>query len=71
MIKQVREMMGRTPFIPFVIHTTDGRNISVPTEDHIAVSGQFYVIVTHDDGQWDMIPALHIAGITGAQAVSS
>jgi hypothetical protein len=71
MIKRVRELMAQRPFLPFTIHTSDGRSVSVPTSDHIAVSGQFYVIVTYDDGKWDLIPALHISGVTGEQAVAS
>ena len=64
MICQMRDLMHQTPFVPFVIHTTDGRNISVPTTDHIAISGKFSVVVTHDDGRIDYLPALHLAGIS-------
>jgi len=71
MIKRVRELIAHVPFLPFTIHTSDGRDIPVPTSEHIAVSGQFYVIVTHDDGKWDLIPALHIAGVTVSHALAS
>ena len=36
----------------------------VPTTDHVAISGKFSVVVTHDDGRIDYLPALHLAGIT-------
>ena len=71
MIKRVRDLMNHLPFLPFVIHTSDGRGVRVPTSDHIAVSGQFYVIITHDDGKWDLIPALHITGVTVDQPMAS
>ena len=70
MIERVRELMRQAPFVPFTIHTSDGRNVAVPTGDHIAASGRFYVIVTHDDGKWDLIPALHIAIVTVEQTVA-
>jgi hypothetical protein len=71
MIKRLRELLNQTPFSSFVIHTGDGRAISVPTADHIAISGQFYAIVTHDDGKWDLIPALHMTGFTVVQPLPS
>lgn len=71
MIQRVRELMGQQPFVPFTIHTSDGRSVPVPTTDHIAASGQFYVIVTHDDGKWDIIPALHITGVTVEPTLTS
>jgi hypothetical protein len=71
MIKHVRELMAQRPFVPFTIHTSDGRGVQVPTSDHIAVSGHFFVIVTHDDDRWDLIPALHITGVTVKSALAS
>jgi hypothetical protein len=64
MITGIRELIHNSPFVPFIIHTTDGRSISVPTVDHVAISGKFYAIVTHDDGKYDVIPALHISGVS-------
>ena len=64
MIERIRELLHQAPFVPFVIRTTDGRSIAVPTTDHIAISGKFSVVVTHDDGRIDYLPALHLAGIT-------
>jgi len=64
MISRIRELMHQMPFVPFVIYTTDGRNIKVPTTDHVAFSGKFSVVVTHDDGRIDYLPALHLSGVT-------
>ena len=64
MISRIRDLMHQTPFVPFVIHTTDGRNLKVATTDHVAISGKFSVVVTHDDGRIDYLPALHLAGVT-------
>lgn len=64
MFARIRELIHNSPFIPFLIRTTDGRSIPVPTTDHVAISGKFYVVVTHDDGRVDILPALHIAGVS-------
>ena len=64
MIQRIRELLHQSPFVPFVIRTTDGRSIMVPTTDHVAISGKFSVVVTHDDGRIDYLPALHLAGVT-------
>ncbi len=64
MITRIRDLIHQLPFVPFVIHTTDGRMIRVPTTDHVAISGKFSVVVTHDDGRIDYLPALHLAGVT-------
>lgn len=64
MIDRVRVLMNQAPFVPFTLHIGDGRAVRVPTSDHIAASRDFYVIVTHDDGRWDVIPAEHITGVT-------
>jgi hypothetical protein len=68
MIPRIRQLAHQMPFIPFTIRTTDGRSIVVPTSDHIAFSGKFYVIVTQDGGKFDILPALHLAGVTTSQA---
>lgn len=62
MIERIRELLHQSPFVPFVIRTTDGRSIAVPTTDHVAISGKFSGVVTHDDGRIDYLPALHLAG---------
>ncbi len=64
MISRIRDLIHQVPFVPFVIHTTDGRSIKVPTTDHVAISGKFSVVVTHDHGPIDFLPALHLAGVT-------
>jgi hypothetical protein len=64
MIARIRELMHQMPFVSFAIHTSDGKTIQLPTNDHIALSGNFSVIVTRDNGQFDILPALHISGVT-------
>ena len=36
--ESLRELMHAQPFIPFVLHTADGRNFDVPHPDFIAVT---------------------------------
>ena len=60
----IRNRLAATPFLPFVVHTADGREYSVPTPDHAHVhpSGGRVSIFT-DDGNEFILPALLISGI--------
>jgi len=64
MIVDVRERLGRAPFVPFVVRTSDGHDYSVPTVDHafIAPKGN-RVIVFADDGAVAALGSIHISGI--------
>ena len=64
MIARIRHLLRQSPFVAFTIHTSDGRNLRVPTLDHLAISGNFSVVVTNDNGEVDILPALHISGLT-------
>ena len=64
MISDVRSQLSKIPFLPFSIRTSDGREYSVPTVDHVFVTprGNRVVVVTDDDGVAILGP-LHIAGV--------
>ena len=34
---EIRRLMHAEPFIPFTVHTADGKALRVPTVDHVAV----------------------------------
>jgi hypothetical protein len=63
-IGDIRNRLTAAPFLPFVVHTTDGRQYPVPTPDHAHVypSGGRVSIYTDDDNEF-ILPALHISGI--------
>ena len=64
MIPRIRELLHSTPFIPFTIRTSDGREYVVPTPDHAAVHPKgSYFFVFGDDESTTRIAALHVAAL--------
>ena len=64
MIADVRERLERTPFIPFVVRTSDGHDYSVPTTDHAFITPKGNrVIVIADNGAVAVLGPIHISGI--------
>ena len=64
MIPRIRELLHSTPFIPFSIRTSDGREYVVPTPDHAAVHPKgSYFFVFADDESSTRIGALHVTAI--------
>jgi hypothetical protein len=64
MIPRIRELLHATPFLPFSIRTSDGREYVIPTRDHAAVhpkGGYFFVF--GDDESTTRIAALHVASL--------
>jgi hypothetical protein len=64
MTKDIRERLLARPFLPFAVHTADGREYSVPTPDHAHVypSGARVSIYTDEDHEY-ILPALLISGL--------
>jgi hypothetical protein len=67
MIADIKKHVQSTPFRPFTIRMTDGREYSVQTIDHIFFppSGG-RVVVEDDDGSIIALPALHMSGLAEA-----
>ena len=64
MTKDIRDRLEAQPFLPFVVHTADGREYEVPTLDHAHVSpGGGRVSIWADDGTEHILPALLISGL--------
>ena len=65
MIGDLRELLGKRPFVPFTIHTVDGGAMRVPTLDHVHITPNAgRVFVFYDDGRWDDIRPLMISRLT-------
>lgn len=64
MTKDIRERLVAQPFLPFAVHTADGREYSVPTPGHAHVypSGGRVSIYIDDDHKY-ILPALLISGL--------
>jgi hypothetical protein len=64
MIPRIKELLHSTPFSPFSVHTSDGREYTVPTPDHAAVHPKgSYFIVFGDDESSSKIAGFHVAAI--------
>ncbi|CAN5774168.1 hypothetical protein BH20VER1_BH20VER1_26840 [soil metagenome] len=65
MIADLRELIGKRPFVPFTIHTVDGGAMRVPTLNHVHIAPKAgRVFVFYDDGRWDNIRPLMISRLT-------
>jgi hypothetical protein len=64
MIDEIRKQLGRVPFVPFSIRTSDEHGYSVPTVDHAYITrcGN-RLIVTDDKGNLAILGPLHINGV--------
>jgi len=64
MVGDVRERLLATPFVPFVIRTSDGREYSVPAADHAFITPRRNrVIVVADNGATAVLGPIHINSV--------
>jgi hypothetical protein len=61
-IAGVREAVHKQPFEPFAIRLADGRALSVPHPDFVALHPR-RIIVINDDASWNVIEPLLIVSI--------
>ena len=60
----IRKHLGVTPFVPFIVRTSEGREYPVPTIDHIYLppaGGR--VVISDDAGVVVVLPGLMITGL--------
>jgi hypothetical protein len=69
MIPRIKELLHSTPFVPFTIRTSDGREYIVPTADHAAINpkGSRVIVFSDDDSQAE-VAALHVATVVRSDA---
>jgi hypothetical protein len=69
-IPRIRELLHSTPFEPFVVRTSDGREYTVPTSDHAAIHprGSYVVIFSDNDSHTD-VAGLHVASVVKKAAL--
>jgi hypothetical protein len=69
MIGDVKDRLNATPFIPFIIRTSDGREYSVPTADHAYITPRGNrVIIAKDDDSTAVLGPLHINAVVDSKA---
>ena len=64
MIPRIRELLHSSPFVPFTIRTSDGREYLIPTVDHAAIppKGSRVIVFGDDDSQAE-VSAFHVATV--------
>jgi hypothetical protein len=61
-IEGLREALRRQPFEPFTIRLADGRALSVPHSEFVALSSR-RVIVVGQEGSWSVIEPILIVSL--------
>jgi hypothetical protein len=64
-IEELRKVVHATPFQPFKLHLADGRTISVPHSDFIAIGGQgrTVIVTTEDETLWNLVDLLLVTDV--------
>lgn len=60
-IAGIREVLHKQPFEPFVLRLADGRSLSVPHPDFIALGKRRIVVVGEDDATFMVEPLLIVS----------
>jgi hypothetical protein len=65
MLEKVREFLRSTPFAPFKIRTSDGKEYRVPTPDHAFVPPtKFARVIIFDDEDHEVhLSGLHLVAV--------
>ncbi|HEX3817275.1 MAG TPA: hypothetical protein VHW03_03185 [Chthoniobacterales bacterium] len=63
MIEELRKLVTRIPFVPFIITMSSGLRISVRSREHIIVGSKGLVVVEDDEGLFEILPLLHITSL--------
>ena len=66
MFSEIRKLIDATPFVPFTIHTANGRAFRVPTVDHIALppAGGRVFVFGDKAGDYEVLSPLLIAHLS-------
>src|ERR1700730_17739307 len=62
-ISAIREALHRQPFRPFSLRLADGREISVPNTDFVALSQRRVVVINHQDESTSILEPLLIVSV--------
>ena len=68
---EITKLLEHVPFVPFTIEMSSGRQIPVPSSDHIYVGPKgSLLVVTDDKGLYDLLPILHITALRSTEAAA-
>jgi hypothetical protein len=60
---QIRSFIARQPFLPFVIHTADGRELQVRHPETIAYGGGRIAVVVKPDDSFEVVDLLLVPSL--------
>ena len=64
MMPEIRRLLESSPFKPFSVRTSDGREHAVPTADHAKLNPRgTYLVVFFDDDSHATVSALHLVAV--------
>jgi hypothetical protein len=64
MIPRIKELLHNTPFSPFTVRTSDGREYVVPTPDHADVNPKgTYIVLFSDNDTHANVAGLYVAAV--------
>jgi hypothetical protein len=66
MTGDIRKHLRITPFVPFSVRTSDGREYPIPTIDHIYLPPSGGPVVISDNQGVVVLPGLRITGLVQA-----
>jgi hypothetical protein len=70
MIPRIKELLHSTPFSPFTVQTSNGREYTVPTPDHAAVNPKGTYVVLFSDHDTDAnVAELHVAAVVEQSSI--
>ena len=72
-VEELRKCIVATPFAPFTLNIADGRRIPVIGRDFILVPPEKgrIVLVYQRNGEWDMVDAMLITGVSFESAANT
>lgn len=70
MFEELTRLVEAIPFTPFFIEMSSGRRFLVRSRDHIMFKKKGFVVVMDDDGLFDILPMLHISGLSSREAIA-
>ena len=72
MLQEIRDLVRRAPFSPFVVHLADGRTLAVPHPDFIWLPKPGVFFYFHDErGASELINPLLIVSVESANGAEA
>ena len=68
MLDELKKLISRVPFVPFVITMSSGLQIPVRSREHIIVGSKGLIVVEDYEGLFEILPLLHITSLQARES---